>query len=214
VDGPPGFNDQRRTAKDNAMATAFTEDDVHEVLYTAGGLKTFVQDSSEIEKALLESEYKPPEIDRAQYRAPDFKLWKFARSRALQKIGQLHQTIRHGDFIGSKIDLPTDKTKPMQLDLLGKHELGLFILELKVQKSAERNAFSELFAYSNYIAEMFALSGSKDITNVLVAKLDNKITTQAYLYDLLIADRNIIVYRPEFPTGSANDLKLRLFIPR
>jgi len=40
---------------------------------------------------------------------------------------------------------------------------------------------------------MFALSGSKDITNVLVAKLDNKITTQAYLYDLLIADRNVIV---------------------
>jgi hypothetical protein len=57
------------------------------------------------------------------------------------------------------------------------------------------------------------LSGGKDITNVLVANLDNKITAQAYLYDLLITDRNIIVYRPEFPTGSASDLKVRLYIP-
>ncbi len=46
-----------------------------------------------------------------------------------------------------------------------------------------------------------------------MANLDNKITTQAYLYDLLIADRNVIVYRPEFPTGSHADLKLHLYIP-
>src|SRR5207244_3656266 len=49
--------------------------------------------------------------------------------------------------------------------------------------------------------------------NVLVAKLDNKITTEAYLYDLLIADRDVIVYRPEFPTASLDDLKLHLHIP-
>ena len=70
----------------------------------------------------------------------------------------------------------------MELDLLGQHEDGLFILELKVDRSAERNAFSELYAYSNYIAEMFALSGHKDIVNVLVANLDVKITRHAFLY--------------------------------
>ncbi len=182
-------------------------------LYAKGGLETFVQDSPEIEQALAEAEYKPPKIDPDKYPGPDFELWKFVKSRALQKIGRLHRTIRYGDFIGSKVNLRTDDTKPMQLDLLGQHEPGLFILELKVEKSAERNAFSEMFAYSNYIAEMFALSGSKDITNVLVANLDNKITAQAYLYDLLISDRNVIVYRPEFPTRSTADLKLHLYIP-
>ncbi|WP_198293697.1 hypothetical protein [Bradyrhizobium sp. WSM2793] len=195
------------------MSSAFSEKQVHDALCAMGGLESIVQDSPEIEKALDEADYTPPKIDPAEYPGPDFELWKFVKSRALQKIGRLHRTVRYGDFIGSKINLRTDDTKPMQLDLLGQHELGLFILELKVDKTAERNAFSELFAYSNYIAEMFALSGSKDITNVLVANLDNKITTQAYLYDLLIADRNVIVYRPEFPTASLDDLTLHLHIP-
>jgi len=175
------------------VSSAFSEKQVHDALYAKGGLETFVQDSPEIEKALEDANYTPPKIDPAQYPGPDFELWKFVKSRALQKIGRLHRTIRYGDFIGSKINLRTDDAKPMQLDLLGQHEPGLFVLELKVDKAAERNAFSEMFAYSNYIAEMFALSGSKDITNVLVARLDNKITTQAHLYDLLIADRNVIV---------------------
>ena len=82
----------------------------------------------------------------------------------------------------------------MELDLLGTHEDGLFVLELKVNRAAERNAFSELFAYSNYISGMFPGSGKKDITNILVANLDAKITQQAFLYDLIITDRDIIVY--------------------
>ncbi|MGX9181819.1 hypothetical protein [Mesorhizobium sp. BHbdii] len=86
-------------------------------------------------------------------------------------------------------------------------------MELKVERSAERNAFSELFAYSNYIAGMFALSGPQDITNILVANLDNKITRQAFLYDLLISERDIIVYRPVFPTGELSSLKLEIYIP-
>jgi hypothetical protein len=101
----------------------------------------------------------------------------------------------------------------MELDLLGEHEDGLFILELKVERSAERNAFSELLAYSNYIAGIFPLSGHKDITNVLVANLDNKITRQAYLYDLLINDRNVIVYKPIFSDGTLQSLKLQLHLP-
>jgi hypothetical protein len=101
----------------------------------------------------------------------------------------------------------------MELDLLGSHDTGLFILELKVDRAAERNAFSELFAYSNYLAGMFALSGHKDITNVLVSVMDVKITRQAYLYDLLIADRDVLVYTPVFLTDALHSLRLRLHVP-
>lgn len=143
----------------------------------------------------------------------DFELWRILKARAVEKIEALHDTIRYGRFLGSKVKLPTDKTRPMELDLLGEYEDGLFILELKVDRSAERNAFSELLAYSNYIAGIFPLSGPKDIANVLVANLDNKITRQAFLYDLLINDRNIIVYKPVFSDGTLQSLTLQLHLP-
>ncbi|GBQ80186.1 hypothetical protein AA13595_0262 [Gluconacetobacter johannae DSM 13595] len=135
------------------------------------------------------------------------------KAKALGRIEQMHKLIRYGTFAGSKVKLPTDHTKPMELDLIGTHESGLFILELKVKGPAERNAFSELLAYSNYVAGAFELSGRKDIINVLVAPLAAKITTQAYLYDLLINERNIIVYQPKFDGDDIETLSLELFVP-
>ena len=118
-----------------------------------------------------------------------------------------------GKLIGSKVKLPTDRTRPMELDFLGRHDDGIFVLELKVDRSAERNAFSELLGYSNYISEMFALSGPKDITNVLIAPLVAKISRHAFLYDLLISDRNIVLYQPNFETEEIGSLKLDIYIP-
>jgi hypothetical protein len=134
------------------------------------------------------------------------------RERAVTRLAALHDLVRYGEFIGSKIRLPTGKGKRMELDLLGTHEDGLFVLELKIDKTAERNAFSELFGYSNYIAEAAAASGRRDITNVLVAKLDNEITRHAFLYDLLITGRDIIVYKPVWD-DTVESLKLEPYLP-
>jgi hypothetical protein len=186
------------------MPVSFSEEEVHQFLYQEG-----------LEHLIVETP-EPEETPTLQMNGPDesnFELWRIIKAKAEDKLRKIDRGVRYGEFIGSKIKLPTDKSKPMELDLLGTYEDGLFILELKVNRSAERNAFSELFAYSNYIAEMFALSGHKDITNVLVAKLDAKITKQAFLYDLLIADRNIVIYQPEFPTGSVESLRLHLYLP-
>lgn len=186
------------------MPATFSEDEVHRLIYHRG-LEALTEEETEVVKALAHSDSDGDE--------PEFELWRVIKALAEDKIRATHESMRYGEFIGSKIKLPTDGTRPMELDLLGTFDDGLFILELKINKSAERNAFSELFAYSNYIAEMFALSGHKDITNVLVANLDAKITKNAFLYDLLISDRNIIVYRPEFPDGSLSSLRLKLYLP-
>lgn len=188
--------------------TMFSEDEVHQHLYQTG-LEAVIVDSVELDGLSIE----PDDDVNDTENEDDFQLWRIIKDRAFAKIGRLHNSLRYGEFIGSKVNLPTDGTKPMELDLLGTHEDGLFILELKVNRSAERNAFSELFAYSNYIAGMFALSGPQDITNVLVANFDNKITRQAFLYDLLIGERDIIVYHPVFPTGDLASLQLELYLP-
>lgn len=186
------------------MGANFSENQVHEYLYQQG-LEALIEDVAEID-VVLEARA-PMEED------VEFELWRILKARAVEKIEALHDSIRYGRFLGSKIKLPTDNKRPMELDLFGEHEDGLFILELKVDRSAERNAFSELLAYSNYIAGIFPLSGHKDITNVLVANIDNKITRQAFLYDLLINDRNVIVYKPVFSDGTLQSLKLQLYLP-
>lgn len=182
-------------------AKLFSEDEVHGHIYKTG-----------LEALILE----PAPLARGSqlhFGEEEFSLWKLIKHRTLSKISQTHELVRYGHFIASKLKLPTDNTNPMELDLIGTHENGLFVLELKVNKSAERNSFSELFAYSNYIAGIFAASGRKDITNILVANLDAKITRQAFLYDLLIADRDIIVYLPVFKSGKLDSLELQLHLP-
>ncbi|MER8861566.1 hypothetical protein NKI09_28530 [Mesorhizobium sp. M0757] len=177
----------------------FSEEAVHSYLFKSG-LTDLVDDTAALNE-------KPGDDE------DHFQLWRIIKARALAKLRRLHNSVRYGEFLGSKIKLPTDHTRPMELDLLGHQEDGLFILELKVDRAAERNAFSELFAYSNYIAGMFALSGHKDITNVLVSTMDVKITRQAYLYDLLIADRDVLIYAPVFVTDALESLSLQLHVP-
>ncbi len=182
----------------------FSEKDVHEHIYAVGLQGLFDPVTFDNTEATLSQKTGPED---------KFEFWRVVKTKTIQKLARLHDLMLESELIGSKIKLPIDKSKPMELDMLGKHDDGLFILELKVDKSAERNAFSELFAYSNYIAGIFALSGNQDITNVLIASLDVKITKQAFLYDLLISQRNVIVYVPEFPDGTHSSIRLKLFIP-
>jgi hypothetical protein len=184
---------------------AFSEEQVHQHLYQVG-LEAMIVNCPELDEP---SNAADGDIEDGE----DFEFWRIIKARAFARLLRLHRSIRYGDFIGSNVKLPTDNTRPMELDLLGTHEDGLFVLELKVERSAERNAFSELFAYSNYIAGMFALSGPQDIANVLVANLENKITKQAFLYDLLISERDIIVYCPVFETDELTSLQLKLYLP-
>ena len=162
------------------MTFGYPEDVVHAHLY-ARGMEALVVDSPELTDALVDGGG-TLRTDDSDLDEGEFELWKIIKRRALERIDRMHRTVRHGTFLGSKIKLPTDNTRAMELDLLGQHEDGIFVLELKVDSSSERNAFSELLAYSNYVAQMFALSGPQDIVNVLVAPMSVKITRHAFLY--------------------------------
>jgi hypothetical protein len=186
----------------------FSENDVHEHLYQVG-LQKVTADA----EPLLDAALPKLSAELSEYDIPTFELWKLLKEKVVEKLRYLHRLTLYGEFIGSGINLPVDKTRHMFLDLLGTHEDGLFVLEIKIEKSAERNAFTELFAYSNYVAGLFPGSGSNDILNILGAPISAKITKQAYLYDLLISDRNVVLYQPEFPADTAKSLRLSLYIP-
>lgn len=188
------------------MAGTFSEEEVHQYIW-ATGIATLISRTDAFDGDSASG------VTHDEYGEMNFELWRLIKHKALEKLKRLHLLMVEGDLIGSKVKLPTDGTHPMELDFLGRHDSGIFVLELKVDRSAERNAFSELLGYSNYISEMFALSGPKDITNVLITPLFAKISRHAFLYDLLISDRNIVLYQPTFETEEINSLKLDLYIP-
>jgi hypothetical protein len=188
------------------MAQNFSEEQVHQHIW-ATGISNLIAETDAFNDPLASG------VECDEYGEPCFELWRLIKHKALEKLRALHNLMAEGKIIGSKVKLPTDVTRPMELDFLGHHEDGIFILELKVDRSAERNAFSELLGYSYYISEMFALSGPKDITNVLVTPLFAKMSRHAFLYDLLITERNIILYRPTYKTEEIGSLQLELYIP-
>lgn len=194
------------------MKFGYNEDEVHEYMY-AKGIEALIVDSKELDDALSADARLTLVADGDDPEGEEFALWKIIKQRVIERLERIHRSVRYGSFIGTKVKLPIDGSRPMELDLLGAHEDGIFVLELKVDRSSERNAFSELLAYSHYIAQMFAMSGPEDITNILVAPMDVKITRQAFLYDLIVANRNIIVYNPVLKDGTLNSLELQLFVP-
>ncbi|WP_153066259.1 MULTISPECIES: hypothetical protein [Xanthomonas] len=142
-----------------------------------------------------------------------FELWEVLKARAMQKVKRLHFSVSDGRLVGSKIKLHVPDKKPMELDLIGLYEDGMFVVELKVKASAERNSFTELLGYSNYIAGLFPMTGRQDICNVLIANMQTGIARQAYLYDILINDRTTIVYNPVWKTDELLSLTLELYLP-
>ena len=123
-----------------------SENDFHEFIYKVGpqGLITSEFPSPVEDEFTAQSDGEEPAFEDE----PPFELWRVMRERAITRLAKLHNLIRYGEFIGSKIRLPTEEGKRMELLPAGTHENGLFVLELKVDKTAEWNAFSELFGYS------------------------------------------------------------------
>ncbi|MCR8931124.1 MULTISPECIES: hypothetical protein [unclassified Pseudomonas] len=191
------------------------ERDFHDFIFKKKNMELLVADAPQLESEIASTHYHFDSISEEVYSADEleFDLWKIIKRRSLDKISSIHQKIRYGQLIASDIKLPTDSSRPMEMDLLGLHEDGVFIIELKTNSSAERNSFTELLAYSNYISETFPASGKKDTINVLIANLKPKITRNAYLYDLIIADRETIVYSPTLIDDRLDSLQLHLHIP-
>ncbi|MGX9181818.1 hypothetical protein [Mesorhizobium sp. BHbdii] len=90
--------------------TKFSEEQVHQHLYQTG-LEALIMDNAELDVTPA-----APDCDGDE---DDFRLWRIIKERAFAKLRWLHWSVRYGEFIGSKVKLPTDSTTPMELDLLG-----------------------------------------------------------------------------------------------
>lgn len=79
----------------------------------------------------------------------------------------------------------------IRLDLLGllESENGLCIIEVK-SKQTERQAFTELLAYSSHLKQIFMPLSNVDIAHILIAPMESRIVRESIL--------NGIVYERKF----------------
>ncbi|WP_279214838.1 hypothetical protein [Delftia acidovorans] len=106
--------------------------------------------------------------------------------------------------------MQTSDGRDVEIDFVGSCSLGDFILELKTKKSAERNSATELNAYSNVLDRSAPFNNTKKNINVLISNFESGISKEAYLFDLIHNERNIIVYN-----YNIDDAKIKLvpFVP-
>lgn len=129
---------------------------------------------------------------------PNFKrkslVSQFLILKLSKKINELHESVRNGNLHSSKVRLQTSDGRDVEIDFLGTCSLGDFLIELKTKKSAERNSATELNAYSNVLDRNAPLNNTKKNINVLISNFESGISKEAYLFDLIHNERNIIVY--------------------
>lgn len=129
---------------------------------------------------------------------PNFKkrllVSQFLILKVSKKISLLHESVRNGRLHSSKVRFQTSDGRDVEVDFLGSCSLGDFLLELKTKKSAERNSATELNAYSNVLDRNSPLNNTKKNINVLISNFESGISKEAYLFDLIHNERNIIVY--------------------
>lgn len=179
----------------------FSESVVHDFIYQSDWSGFFK------DEAILETTTRVRPLE-------SFELWRVIKHKVMERLSELHELVRNGELVGSKVKLKGTWPKPMELDMLGRHEEGIFVCELKVDSASERNSFTELLGYSQYVAELFAMSGHQDVVNVLIAPLFTQIARYGYLYDLLINERGTVVYQPIFDEeDELGSLRFSLHIP-
>ncbi len=136
---------------------------------------------------------------------------KIFYNQIIRKMERLYSKAACADIFANEVPLIKDGGNPMRVDMMSTFldDTSIGIIELKKSKQTERQAFTELLAYSNYFTSLFPGSTKEDVFLILVAPMETKIVKEALIQSLLFDGRSIVAYSPIFEDD--NDIKtLRL----
>ena len=103
-----------------------------------------------------------------------------------------------------ELRLTRESDSTTRIDLVGNSEsTGLTIIELKKSKQTERQAFSELLAYSNHFCTVFPGLKESSLTSILVAPMETRTTRDAYAQELVSNNKCILALIPKYENGKA-----------
>ncbi|NNP75539.1 hypothetical protein A7P54_03780 [Acinetobacter sp. Ac_3412] len=132
-----------------------------------------------------------------------------------EKINNLVNSLEDIEFIGREIRLKKEDSSTTRIDLVAMTlDNGPAIIELKKSTQTEREAFTELLAYSNYFCSLFpGAAESTSVISILIAPMQTRIVQDAYFQELMLNNKNIIALIPE-PNEDETEFKFRVYYPQ
>ena len=128
-----------------------------------------------------------------------------------QKINRILDSIKGLILIAKELRLERNTSHPTRVDLLGNSEsTGITIIELKKSEQTERQAFTELLAYSNYFCSIFSGLKESNITSILVAPMETRTVKDAYVQEFIFNSKNILGL---IPHQNGDVFTLKVFYP-
>lgn len=126
------------------------------------------------------------------------------QQRAEKKINETLDNLEDMILAARELRLTREEDSTTRIDLVGNSESsGLTIIELKKSKQTERQAFSELLAYSNHFCTIFPGLKESSLTSILVAPMETRITRDAYTQELVSNNKSILALIPRHENGKA-----------
>lgn len=96
-----------------------------------------------------------------------------------------------------ELRLERQASSTTRIDLFGTSpDTGVTIIELKKSSQTERQAFTELLAYSNHFCSLFAGLTETSVTGVLVAPMAGRTVRDAYAQELITNNKNMLALVP------------------
>lgn len=128
-----------------------------------------------------------------------------------EKINEILDSLQGFRLQAKELKLERDDMSTTRIDLLGSSDTsGLTIIELKKSSQTERQAFTELLAYSNHFCNIFPGLNETNITSIRIAPLASRTIKDAYMQEILLNKKNILALIPEF---AQNKIILKVYYP-
>lgn len=133
----------------------------------------------------------------------------------LHNLKDIYSSVKGLILYGVEVPLTKEGESAIRADFLGMEEgaPGIAIIELKRSGQTEREAFTELLAYSNHLNTVFPTHCADDNILILIAPMESRTIKEAFLQTLIFDRKKIFVLQPRVDNGDINTLKLIPYIP-
>ncbi len=138
------------------------------------------------------------------------------QNKIRRQLSHLHSKLYDMELIGCEVPLEQHSNSTIRADFLAVFpgDTGLAVIELKKSKQTERQAFTELLAYSNHMTTLFPAMTRDDSIYILISPMETRIARDAVIQSLTFDNRKILALVPTFTDPKdINSLKLELWIP-